>query len=84
MLPLTFVKTGDIVRVVRVQGNDAVKKHLNELGFVNDTIVNVISSHNGDVILNVKNSRLAITKAMADKIMVDIASEKELLKEQIN
>ena len=84
MLPLTFVKTGDIVKVQKVLGNDESKKHLNDLGFVNGSVVNVISSHNGDIILNIKDSRLAVTKSMADKIMIDIVDEKELLKSKVN
>ncbi|MBR1454051.1 MAG: ferrous iron transport protein A [Lachnospiraceae bacterium] len=84
MLPLTFVKTGDIVKVQKVLGNDESKKHLNDLGFVNGSVVNVISSHNGDIILSIKDSRLAVTKSMADKIMIDIVDEKELLKSKVN
>lgn len=80
MLPLTFVKSGDIVKVQKVSGSDDAKKHLNDLGFVNGSIINVISSRNGDIILNVKNSRLAITKSMADKIMIDIVSKSDLIK----
>ena len=44
MLPLSFVKNGDIVKVIKVNGQDNAKKHLKDLGFVADTIVNVISS----------------------------------------
>ena len=62
MLPLTFVKTGDLAKVIKVNGRDNVKKHLADLGFVDGTIVNVISSHDGDIILNVKDSRLAVTR----------------------
>ena len=83
MLPLTFVKTGDIAKVIKVSGRDNVKKHLADLGFVDGTIVNVISSHDGDIILNVKDSRLAVTREMADKIMIELVDKKDLLKAKI-
>ena len=83
MLPLTFVKTGDLAKVIKVNGKDNVKKHLADLGFVDGTIVNVISSHDGDIILNVKDSRLAVTKEMADKIMIELVDRKDLLKAKV-
>ncbi len=83
MLPLTFVKTGDLAKVIKVSGRDNVKKHLADLGFVDGTIVNVISSHDGDIILNVKDSRLAVTREMADKIMIELVDRKDLLKAKV-
>ena len=83
MLPLTFVKTGDFAKVIKVSGKDNVKKHLADLGFVDGTIVNVISSHGGDIILNVKDSRLAVTREMADKIMIELVDRKDLLKAKV-
>lgn len=83
MLPLTFVKTGDMAKVIKVNGRDNAKKHLADLGFVDGTIVNVISSHDGDIILNVKDSRLAVTKEMADKIMIELVDRKDLLKARV-
>ena len=80
MLQLTFVKTGDVVKIRKVTGKDDIKKHLNDLGFVEGSICSVISSINGDIILNVKDSRLALTKEMADKIMIDIGEKKDLIK----
>lgn len=83
MLPLTFVKTGDVAKVIKVNGKDSTKKHLADLGFVDGTLVSVISSHNGDIILNVKDSRLAVTKDMADKIMIELTDRKDLLNAKI-
>lgn len=80
MLPLTYVKPGDIVKIIKVNGNGNAKKHLNDLGFVNGTIGSVVSSHDGDIILNIKDSRLALTREMSDRIMIDITDEKEFLK----
>ncbi|MBR0039159.1 MAG: ferrous iron transport protein A [Lachnospiraceae bacterium] len=83
MLPLTFVKTGDLAKVIKLNGKDNVKKHLADLGFVDGTIVNVISSHDGDIILNVKDSRLAVTREMADKIMIELVDRKDLIKAKV-
>ncbi len=70
MLPLTFAQQGEDVVVVKVGGNDAAKKHLADLGFVEGTEVNIVSSHNGDLILNIKGTKLAMTREMAQKIKV--------------
>ena len=80
MLPLTFVKTGDVVKIMKVSGKSDVRKHLSDLGFVEGTICSVISSLNGDIILNVKDSRLALTREMAEKIMIDMGEKKDLIK----
>ena len=83
MLPLAIVKTGDLAKVLKVGGNTTTKKRLEELGFVVNTIVNVISSHNGDIILNVKGSRLAVTKEMAERIMIELVDREDLLKAKV-
>lgn len=59
--------------VVRVGGNDEVKKHLEDLGFVSGENVQVISAPGkGNVIIRLKDSRLAITSRMAEKVMVTL------------
>lgn len=70
MMPLTFADTGKDYTILRVGGNPAVKKHLEELGFVPEGIVRVINTINGNLIVNVKETRIAISKEMAQKIMV--------------
>jgi len=75
MLPLAFTNAEDYVEVVRVGGNDEAKQHLSDLGFVPGAYVTVISSHGGDIIVNVKESRLAITREMAQKIQVQPAKK---------
>ena len=71
MLPLSMAKVGDKVMVARVGGNQEAKKHLEDLGFVSGSQVTIISAPgDGNIIVNLKESRLAITSAMASKIMV--------------
>lgn len=70
MLPLTFLKQGEKAIVVKVNGNPEIKKHLMDIGFVPGASLKVISQYKGDVIVNIKNSHLAITEKMSSKIMV--------------
>ena len=70
MMPLTFAVPGEANIVKRVGGNDEVKKHLADLGFVVGSEVAVVTSMNGNVIVNVKDSRIAISEEMARRIMV--------------
>lgn len=71
MLPLSMARVGDKVMVARVGGNQEAKKHLEDLGFVSGSQVTIISAPgDGNIIVNLKDSRLAITSAMASKIMV--------------
>lgn len=70
MMPLTLVDAGAQRVIRRVGGLPDVKKHLEDLGFVVGSTVTVISAQNGNVIVNVKESRIAISREMAQKIMV--------------
>lgn len=71
MMPLAFARTGDKVLVARIGGNEEGKKHLEDLGFVVGAQVDIISaSGDGNIIVNLKESRLAITSQMAAQIMI--------------
>lgn len=70
MMPLTMAKAGEINVIKRVGGKEETKKFLDSLGFVTGSAVTVVSVISGNVIVNVKDSRVAINKEMADKIMV--------------
>ena len=70
MMPLALASIGEENTVKRIGGNPVVKKHLENLGFVVGGNVTVITSLNGNVIVNVKESRVAISEEMARKIMV--------------
>ena len=71
MMPLAFARTGDKVLVARIGGNEEGKKHLEDLGFVVGAQVDIISaSGDGNIIVSLKESRLAITSQMAAKIMI--------------
>ena len=69
MMPLTMARTGDTVTIRKVTGRDEVRQHLAELGFVVDSDVTVVSEIAGNLILQVKDSRIALDKSMANRIM---------------
>ena len=69
MMPLAMAKTGETVTIRKITGRDDVRQHLAELGFVVDSQVTVVSETAGNQILQVKDSRIALSKAMATRIM---------------
>lgn len=71
MMPLTMVGRGEQVNIQKITGKDEVRQHLAELGFVVDGTVTVVNEIAGNLILQVKNSRIALDKTMANRIMVD-------------
>ncbi len=70
MMPLTLSDVGTDNIIKKIGGNPEVKKHLENLGFVVGGHVTVISTLGGNVIVNVKESRVAISREMAQRIMV--------------
>ena len=69
-MPLTMAKTGETVTIRKISGKDEVRQHLAELGFVVDSDVMVVSEIGGNLIVQVKDSRIALDKTMANRIMV--------------
>lgn len=70
MIPLTLAQTGEENIIKKIGGKQEVKAHLENLGFVIGGAVKVINTIGGNVIVNVKESRIAISKEMAQKIMI--------------
>ena len=70
MMPLSLAPTGEEKVIKRIGGSPQVKRHLENLGFVAGGSVTVVNELNGNVIVHVKESRVAISKEMALKIMV--------------
>lgn len=69
-MPLTLADTGEALIVRRISGKPEVKKHLENLGFVTGSEVTVMNAIGGNVIVKVKEARVAISREMAQKIMV--------------
>ena len=70
MIPLTMVDAGEEHIIKRIGGNEEIKHHLESLGFCVGGTVTVVNTLAGSVIVNIKESRVAIGKDMALKIMV--------------
>ena len=69
-MPLSMVEEGEPQTIVKVGGKEEVRKFLENLGFVDGTVVTVVSSLGGNMILKVKDSRVALGRDMASKIQV--------------
>ena len=70
MMPLTMAKTGETVTIEKITGKDEVRQRLAELGFVVGAQVSVVNEVGGNLILQVKDSRVALDKTMANRIMI--------------
>ena len=69
-MPLTMAAVGDTVTIRKITGKDSLRQHLAELGFVVVGKVTVISQLGGNLILQVKDSRVALDKTMANRILI--------------
>lgn len=69
-MPLAMASVGSEVCIKKILGNEKTKSHLEHLGFLQGETIKVISDLNGSLILNVKDTRVAVNKIMANKIMV--------------
>ena len=70
MMPLTMMNTGEPHRIKKIGGKEETRKFLENLGFVTGATVTVVSEIGGNMIVNIKDTRVAIGKDMANKIMV--------------
>lgn len=70
MMPLALAYVGEENTIKKIGGSPEVKKHLENLGFVVGGSVTIVSSLNGNVIVNVKDARVAVSEEMARRIMV--------------
>ena len=70
MIPLTLASSGEVNVIKKIGGKQEVKAHLENLGFVVGGGVMVINTIGGILIVNVKDSRVAISREMAQKIMI--------------
>lgn len=70
MMPLTMLETGREMQIRKIGGKDETRRFLESLGFVMGGFVTVVSELNGNLIVKVKDARVAISKEMANKIMI--------------
>lgn len=70
IMPITMGKPGERYTIRKITGRDEVRQHLAEMGFVLDTELVVVSELSGNLILQVRDSRVALDKGMANRILV--------------
>lgn len=70
MMLLTMARPGETATIRKITGRDEVRQHLAELGFVVDGSVTVVSEIAGNLIVQVKDSRIALDRTMANRILV--------------
>jgi ferrous iron transport protein A len=69
-MPLTMSKVGDTVTIQKITGKDEVRQHLAELGFVVGETVTIVSEISGNLIIQVKEARIALDKTLAMRVIV--------------
>lgn len=69
-MPITLASPGDELMIRKLGGNDETRRFLESLGFVVGSNVTIVSEINGDIIVKVKESRVAVSKEMARRVMV--------------
>ncbi|MGI5963432.1 MAG: FeoA family protein [Lawsonibacter sp.] len=70
MMPLTMARQGETVIIRKITGRDEVRQRLAEMGFVVDSAITVVNKLAGNMILQVKESRVALDQSMANRIMI--------------
>ena len=70
MMPLSYAEVGETQIIKRIGGSPEVKKHLEDLGFHVGGEISVVNALGGNLIVNVKDSRVAVSKELAGKIMI--------------
>ena len=70
MMPLVYADTGTVNIIRKIGGKPEIKKHLEDMGFVAGAPITVVSTVNGNLIVNVKNTKVALDKELAKKIMI--------------
>lgn len=69
-MPLSMAITGAVQTIKKVTGKQEVKLFLESLGFIQGTAVTIVSKNQGNLIIKIKESRVAISQEMANKIMI--------------
>ncbi|MCR5156224.1 MAG: ferrous iron transport protein A [Butyrivibrio sp.] len=70
MMPLTMADNGKLVKIQKITGTDEIKQHMATLGFVVGEEVTIVNKNGGNLIVNVKDSRIALDKSLANRILI--------------
>ena len=69
-MPLSIAPEGEKMYIKRIGGNSEIKHHLGSLGFVPGSELTVVSVNGGNIIVNIKDTRIALDKSLANKIIL--------------
>ena len=69
-MPLSFLNIGDSATIKKILGKDEAQKHMQSIGFVIGELITIVSKNGENLIVNIKGTRVAIDKHMAQRIMV--------------
>ncbi len=69
-MPLTMADNGKLVKIQKITGTDEIKQHMATLGFVVGEEVTIVNKNGGNLIVNVKDSRIALDKSLANRILI--------------
>lgn len=69
-MPLTLIGVGEIGTILKVKGTDKIQRFLESIGFIEGANIMIIAHNGGNLIVNIKDSRVAISQEMAHKIIV--------------
>lgn len=70
MMPIIMMKIGQVCSIKHIIGDDETKRHLEHLGFILGENITVVAEMAGNLIVNIKGSRIALSKSLANKIIV--------------
>ena len=70
MLPLSYAEVNEMNVIKKITGNPQMKKHLEDMGFVPGAVVSIVSTVSGNLIVNVKDTKVALDKQLAMRIMI--------------
>ncbi len=70
MIPLTMADQGQLISIIKITGTDEVRQHLAELGFVIGEEISIVNKNGGNLIVKVKDSRIALDQTLANRIFI--------------
>ena len=70
MMPLTMCDNGKLLKIQRITGTDEIRQHMATLGFVVGEEISIVNKNGGNLIVNVKDSRIALDKSLANRILI--------------
>ena len=70
MMPLTMADDGKVLKIQKVTGTDEIRQHMATLGFVVGEEISIVNKNGGNLIVNVKDSRIALDKSLANRILI--------------